>query len=235
MKTAFFKLPVLLVLLSALNSSGSWESLNELLITDNLELGVRISQFKFTDDERITYDENGNANGYALGISTYRLEELQDYVPTLYANYKFTPYVSLLISWEYLKGRAWTLDKADPHYDGDVTLHGPSLQILGRYPNETVFTPYAGVGIVRFWADFEEEKSWYNNGSRRMYGDDTDGLIFTVGCSVDLYENAKLELMANYLKAESDAYFAINDRLRDQRWKWPVDSIIYSLGVTYAF
>lgn len=206
-------------------------------IIDHLSIGLRFSHFTFTDPSKKTYDDDGNlTGGYTYGISTYDLEERQSYDPTLYMIYAFTPYVALQIGWEEIEGRAWTLDTADPHYDGDMILSGPSLVLQARYDNETILTPYLGIGIAMLKGDFEEEYSWSANGFRNMDAADTTGYIFAVGTSVSIYHHVEVDLSFSYMRAESDArYYLRGDSSDRSTWTWPADSTIAQIGLRYAF
>ena len=44
--------------------------------------------------------------------------------------------------------------------DGDVEMSGPVVSLLLRLPNESNFTPFAGVGLAFFGGDFDEEAHW---------------------------------------------------------------------------
>jgi len=201
-----------------------------------VDVGLRVSHFQFREGAKTTYSADGTvAGGYTAGVSVNRLDEQQDYLPTLYANYHFTDYISLMLGWEYLEGRAWTLDKLDPHYDGDVEMSGPSIQLVARYPNESAFAPYGGFGFVFLNGDFKEEAGWSNGGAREMYADDARGTLLTLGCEYACNDVWSIDLMASMLQAESDASFALGGRVQRQTWNWPLDSYVYSIGAKYSF
>ena len=206
-------------------------------IIDHLSIGLRFSHFTFTDPSKKTYDDEGNlTGGYTYGISTYDLEERQSYDPTLYLIYAFTPYVALQIGWEEIEGRAWTLDTADPHYDGDMILSGPSVVLQVRYDNKTILTPYLGIGIAMLEGDFEEEDSWSAGGFRNMTAADTTGYIFAVGTSVSAYKHVEIDLSFSYMRAESDARYYLRGEGHDRStWTWPADATIAQIGLRYAF
>ena len=208
-------------------------------IENRLSLGLRFSSFNFTDPKDKSYDSNGNINGgYTRGISTYNLEERRSYYPTPYLLYKFCPYAALQVGWEHIEGRAWTMDYADPHYDGDMTLSGPSFEIQGRYPNESIFTPYGAVGFAFLFGDFEEESSWYAGGLRRMDVDDTIGLMATIGASAEVYKNIEIDFSISYMGADPDAKYWLRPEGENHpraEWEFPASSLITQLGVRYQF
>ena len=230
-------------------SGGGWklpgpvESLYSKFVRDHLSLGLRVSHFSFTDPSERTYDQNGNlAGGFTFGISTYDLEEQQTYTPYPYLLYAFTPYIALQVGWERIEGRAWTLDFADPHYDGDAIFRGPSFTLLGRYDNRTRFTPFAGVGIALFDGELDEEEDWTAGGFRKMTASDTKGYLFTLGSSIStegtsfsICDRVEIDISASYMLLESDARYWLAPESRDRaHWTWPADNILFQIGVRYG-
>ncbi len=237
-----------LAAISSSASAGSWtppaaaSDFYSMFLEDRLSIGIRASHFIFTEPSEKTYDENGNlAGGYTWGISTYDLEERQKYIPYPYVLYKFTPYVALQIARERIEGRAWTLDRNDPHYNGNMILSGPSFTLLGRFPNRTRFTPYGGIGFARLDARFQEGGSWSGGGRRIMRAEDTTGYIYTIGSSVSaegtslaILDNIELDLSVTYMRAESDASYRLLPETSDRAdWTWPADTVLVQLGIRY--
>lgn len=217
-------------------------------IVNHFEAGLRITHFQFKDPTKYTYDANGNlSGGYTAGISTYDLEEEQSYVPALYLRYNVIEYLSLQFSWEYIKGKAWNIQVA-PYpqgSDGSLELSGPSFSVYGRYPiefeniDDFKVIPYAGVGIVFFSADFEQDADWHAGGLRNMQADDTTGYLLSLGTSITLYKNIEADLSISSLTASSDARYWYRGRATednpDAEWEFPVDSWLYQLAIKYAF
>lgn len=205
-------------------------------IVDHLEIGLRISHFSFKEPSERTYDADGNlAGGYTAGISTYDMEEEQHYFPLPYLRYNFLPYVGLQFGWENIEGKTITLD-TDAHSDGNVVLSGPSLMLYGRYPIEEMFAPYAGIGMVFFSGNFDEESGWHADGLRNMTADDCTGTLLTLGSSITVYENLEADVSFSYLKAESDGtYWMRGDAQPRATWTFPCDSWLFQVGVKYAF
>lgn len=210
-------------------------------VEGKLEIGLRMNYFSFSDSHQRTYDQNGNlSGGYTEGISTYRLDEIQTDWPTPYLRYNLMENLALHLGWEHLEGDAWTLDQADPHTDGQLIMGGPSFMALGRYPNETIVTPYGGMGFALLFADFEESRdeggsNWYGNGKRTMQVDDDLAFMFTMGCTIEIWENLSADLSFNYLGAESDAGFMIDGREQPQTWTFPAENTYFSFGLQYNF
>lgn len=219
--------------------ADSLDEFNALYIHDHLSVGLRVSSFSFSDPKQISYDSNGNIDGgYTRGISTYNLEERQSHFPSLYLLYKLSPYVALQLGWERVEGRAWTMDYADPHYDGDMTLSGPSFVVRGQYENTTAFTPYGAFGFALLSGKFDAESSWSNHGFRRMQVYDTTGIIYTFGTSAEISENVDLDLSISYMFAEPDAKYWLRPEGSDHpraRWQFPASSYVAQLGIRYLF
>ena len=206
-------------------------------IKDRLEIGLRMTYFKYTDAEKRSYDANGNlTGGYTAGISTYNLADVQYYAPLPYLRYNIIKYLALQIAWERTKGKADTLDPVDPHNDGNLILSGPSLMLLGRYPNETIFTPYAGIGFAFLSADFEEDDSWSQDGFLNMESEDTTGFMLSLGCSIQLMEYVAVDLSLSYMQAKSDTRYWIRGENYDRAtWEYPADALLYQMGVKFLF
>ncbi len=223
---------------------GSVSSFYDRFIRDHLSIGLRVSHFSFTDPSERTYDENGNlAGGYVRGISTYDLEEQQTYTPYPYILYSVNPYIALQIGWERIEGRAWTLDFADPHYDGDAIYRGPSFTVLGRWDNDTRFTPFAGAGIAKLEGDFDEWHNWSAGGLRNMTCDSATGYLFTLGSSIStegtsyaICDRIEIDVSVSYMKLESDARYWLAPEAPHNRahWTWPADNILFQIGVRYG-
>lgn len=227
-------------LLAAGASAETWDEyfqrIDEDYIRDRVEVGLRISHFSFTDSKKITYDESGNIiGGYTAGISTYNMDSEPTYYPLPYVMYKFTPYIGLRLSWEQIKGRTITLDEANPHSDGDVIGNGPAFELIGRYPNETKFTPYGGVGIIFWNMHFKEDSSFYEDGKRDIDVENTTGLLLSAGCSMDISGPWSAELEVSYMMADTDASFSFMRSPDTTDWTFPMDSVYVRLGGKYRF
>ena len=205
-------------------------------VVEHLELGARVSHFTFKEPTERTYDENGNViGGYTAGISTYDMEEEQHYFPLPYLRYNFLPYVGLQFGWENIEGKTITLDY-DAHTDGNVVLSGPSFLLYGRYPIQDIIAPYAGIGVIFFSGQFDEESGWHADGLRNMEADDCTGTLMTGGFSLKIYEHLEGDFSLSYVKAESDArYWMRGDSADRATWKFPCDSWLSQFGLKYAF
>jgi len=100
--------------------------------------------------------------GTYLG-TIYALDETQQALPlNLYANYFFTQYIGLEVVYESIEAEtvATSIGYSTIKSDGDIFLGGPTLNLVGRYPNLTRFTPYLSVGVGYFFGDFDEAAHW---------------------------------------------------------------------------
>lgn len=201
---------------------------------DRLEVGLRISHFTLVDDKK--------ESGFLGSID--ELEADQDYMPTLYGRFFFTPYVGVELGYDKARAitRKFTLPppgfSTDDDSDGTIVLEGPSIEIVGRYPNETIFTPYAGFGPVLYGeylgdANFEHT-AWWHNGfdsiaderltaweaegrpkggggkMRTIELSETMGWMLSGGVSVAVYEGLQVELSVQYVWAEVDAHYYLS-------------------------
>lgn len=235
MKRTLAAITIMTTLIGTSALAQTFEDFYQNQIVEKLEIGLRISHFSLLDgDEKRSFDEQGDlVGGYVPGISLGSLDEEQDYLPTIYAKYHFTDYVAVMVAWERLEASALTIEDT-PRSDGDLELGGPSIQILGKFPNESIFTPYAGGGFTYMFGDFANEPSFFDNGRRVINADDTLGLMLTAGCSAQVAEQATLDFGLSYLNAETDATFDFEGQ-RSNEWKFPVDSLIFFFGGTFIF
>ena len=214
--------------------SERWQDYYERYIVDHLEIGLRVSPYKFKEDTKHTYDSSGNwVGGYTKGISTYKMEEEQSYVPTPYIRYNFIEYVGLELSWMRLEGK--TVTYWDQYTDGSLLLSGPSAMVYGRYPTGR-FAPYAGIGMVWFSADFQMDPSWHADGLRNMVSEDCIGLQLTAGTSVEIYKHIEADIALSSVNAESSTRYWMRGDSRDRAtWDYPVAAWVLQLGLKYAF
>ena len=223
---------------SSTTSGDSWtqNSFYQTYLADRLEVGLRVGYYNFTDGEKKIYDANGTfIGGFTEGISTYQLNEEQSYLPYPYVRYNFIPYLALETGWIKMEGKTWTFGST-PHTDGTLVLSGPTLELIGRYPNETIFTPYAGIGFAYLFADFQEDSAWHAGGLRNMVSDDTMGLMLSAGCSIAIMEHLEAELSVDYVQAQSSTRYWMRGDERDRAtWDYPADSIFFRAGVKYCF
>jgi hypothetical protein len=207
------------------------------VVKDRLEIGLRITHFTLVD--------NTKESGFLGSIN--ELEEDQSDNPTLFGRFFFTQYVGVELGYDKVSAitRKWTTPGIDgtgdksKDSDGTIVLEGPLVEIVGRYPNETIVTPYAGFGPVFYGtllgdANFEHSAWWHNgfgayddpnyldwqaqgkpewpNGGyqRTIELSDTMGWVLSGGASVAVYKGLEVEASVQYVWAEVDAHYYLS-------------------------
>jgi TolB-like protein/outer membrane protein W len=204
-------------------------------IMDHVEIGLRISRFSLLDNTEKHFNDDGEfAEGYLGSIS--KLDAEQDYFPTIYANVTITDWFALQLAYE--KFEIGTVTYWDGHKDGTFKFKGPSLTAQLRYPNETEFTPYAGIGIAMLNADFAMVDWWHNgfggddpegaydnwvqsgaprwpNGGYQRNLIVTDGTMFKPvlqgGCYWSITDHISLDLDMRYISLDSELHYTLSN------------------------
>jgi outer membrane protein W len=207
------------------------------IVKDRLEIGFRFTRFTLVDNKK--------ESGFLGSIN--ELEDDQSDTPTLFGRFFVTPYVGVEIGYDKVSAvtRKWTTPGIDgtgdksKDSDGTIVLQGPLVEIVGRYPNETIVTPFAGFGPV-FYGTFLgdanfEHSSWWHNGfgayddpnyidwkdqgspawpnggyQRTIELSDTMGWILSGGASVAVYKGLEFEFSMQYVWAEVDAHYTLS-------------------------
>ncbi len=230
---------------------------------ERVEIGLRSSHFTLFEDKEQIFDAQGTfRGGYTRGISIDRMEVEQDYMPNLFLRVHINRYIGVELGYEKFEiatGKFW-----DSSTDGSILGEGPSLQLLGKYPNHTRFTPYGGVGIVFLNMDWDHDPIWHygfnganghtygawraagsdptvNGGTRRNIGlDNTRGTLLTAGCQAQIWEGFHADLAAQMMQADVDAEYFISWHGRSDKqpradWTFPLDGWRVLLSLVYAF
>ena len=227
-------------------------------IVDHLQVGIQMSYFNLTDDTKRTYDENGDFKEGFLG-SIDRMDEKQDFFPTLYVRYFFMRYIGVELGWE--KMAAETRKFNSDSSDGNIIASGPALWLIGRYPNTSVFTPYAGFGIVFLNARFCNDDLWHNGFSdnnqynewreqgsppwpndgyqRTIDLENKNAPILSAGCTIEMLYNISADIAFHYMPVNVNAHYYLSryGEVFDDRGdhQFPLDNWSLQLGVIYAF
>jgi outer membrane protein W len=243
-------------------SSGSSESvLGESEVSDalkdRLELGLRMTYYQLTEGKDNDSDGDGN---FFLG-SINELEEEQSSQLRPYARYFFVPCFGFELSWEEMSliTRKYT---STFDTDGIIKVDGPALSLVGRYPNESRFTPYGQAGIFMANGGFQYAKWWHNgfpeygqafldwqamgsppgpnNGYQRNIDiSDETGTFLSGGCSIKLVDHLSLDFQARYMMLDVDAHYTLSfgGVVRDDRGisTFPLDNWAYQVGLKYVF
>jgi len=180
-------------------------------------------------------------------------------LPNLYATYFFTQYFGVELAYESIEAEtvATSIGYSTIKSDGDVFLEGPTLSLVGRYPNQTRFTPYLSVGVGYFFGDFDEAAHWalgysdpsvyealgspsttYDGKTREMNIDDEIGLVMAAGCAYQMTDRLSLDLSLSYTAVEADATFiGYVDGIQalEQDGSFPLDNIALRAGISFSF
>lgn len=217
-------------------------------VAGHLELGTRITHFVLVDED--------DSNGFLGSID--HLGDEQDYIPyKVYADWLFCPYGGIELTWDHVGAIAKT-SASDNHTDGKFVLDGPILTAFGRYPNASMFQPYAGLGAAFYMTDFEAEDWWAkgysspddyaslgspsedrNGKSRSIQTDDTVGFVATAGTDIKITKNWSADLYFRYTAVDVDAHFTLltNGKVTEDKGTYtiPFDNYTFGAGAKYVF
>ncbi|MGA0334466.1 MAG: hypothetical protein ACO3N7_05505 [Kiritimatiellia bacterium] len=220
-------------LLQNASAQSSWEDFSAGYLSEKLQIGLRIQSFSLSTPTEENFDADGNFTGGFLG-SIYQLEEKQDYVPTLYLRYIFTPYVAMVFSWESLEVETRT--KSSLGTDGSFIYSGPNFHVEGRYPNESPVTPYASLGFGMLSGDVDYNPEWHQNGRRNFDPDSTTALLITLGGQWAINEKWALDFYARYMDADFDVTYSLAAESTPRgTYNFPLENWAYGAAVLYRF
>ncbi|HOU20972.1 MAG: hypothetical protein KBC66_05980 [Kiritimatiellae bacterium] len=207
-----------------------------------LELGARIHHFTLKDTRR-TGSNGRNNNNVRINFigSVWGLDEIQDYAPRLYIQYRVIPYVGAGLTYDHVaaKTRDWgNVEQTRYGTDGDVHLWGPMLYLFARYPNSTRFTPMAEAGWVRYFADFDVNPAWAAIGpGYRFEVDDTDGYYLALALDYAINDHWHAQAYWRRLydaEVDARAYFSPGSRV-GRYGSFPMEYEMFGLGMSYGF
>jgi outer membrane protein W len=212
---------------------------------NRLEVGTRITAFALQD----------TTNPKFLGTIN-RLKESQSALPLkIFIDWFFHPNWGGELMWDYLRVETGT---REGNSDGDWTLTGPVLSVIGRYPNDTQWTPYAGLGFAFYNAGFEPEAWWHlgfhspdewiaegspgesiSGLTQNMQPKDPVGIVVQGGCTYEFAADWLLDLHARFTSVEIDDFhvLSVEGTPIDSRgtYKIPLSHISFGIGIRYAF
>ncbi|TKB07325.1 outer membrane beta-barrel protein [Desulforhopalus sp. IMCC35007] len=240
-----------------LHTQKQTNSFYDKYLKDKLQIGLRESYQTLTDSDSGAKG-GGQGDGTFLG-TIYALDEIQSYVPNFYVNYFFTKYWGVELAYDSIEGEtlATSTGYSTIKSDGDVSLAGPTLSIVGRYPNQTRFTPYASIGLGYYFGDFDEEAHWalgypdpsvyeaagspsthYYDKTRVMDVDDPLGFVIAAGCAYRLTDSLSLDLSLSYTNVTAEATFygyQYGVLYTEQDGSFPLDNVAVRAGITFSF
>lgn len=212
-------------------------------IRGHLQIGTRSVYRTLTDDDS---GHKGGTYGTGTYLGTiYALDEDQDLVPLqFYLTYFFNDYVGVEFAYDQMEAETVATNGYTMAIktDGNVSLAGPTISVIGRYKNETPVTPFIGVGAGFFSGDFDATSTWAYTASsgayRYMNVDDVTALLLTAGAEWEFVEHWMLNLSLQYVSADVDAEFDgyVNGvQYAAQAGHFPMDNIAFRLGIAYQF
>lgn len=201
-------------------------------IWNGLEIGTRSIHVELREDSRGTGTRTREDN--FLG-SIDMLDAEQDYAPTrLYAQYFFLDFLGIGASYDKVEA-----DAADEGgSDGIVGVDGPIFYLVGRYLNDSAFTPFAEVGMAYYHAYFEESKDWADGGARYMDVESTEALVLALGCDYAVTDNLSINLYARLVDGatlDGKHFNSDNPSRPRQVGDFNLDYFGAGLGLKYAF
>lgn len=211
---------------------AGFESFRKTYLENHLEVGVRVSHFSLEDTKKQEFDDSGNFVGGFLG-SIDRLDEEQDYMPTLYARYNVNPYAGIELGWDRFEVKTGTYFDTS---DGNFTYSGLHLLFRGRYPNKTILTPYASIGWSFLSGDVDYNSAWHDSGRRNLYPDDTTAFSIGGGCEIAVARNWSLDFGVRYIKADFDVEYKLAAESTSRGdFNFPLDNLTVQTGISYRF
>lgn len=230
---------------------GTNSDFYDIYLRGRLELGTRLSSSILTDSE---------ADGDDTFLGTiYELDEIQDYTPNrFFARYYFTRHFGIELAYDSIEAETIAPSEyTGTKSDGDISLAGPTLSLVGRYPNTTRFTPYAFIGVGFYSGDFDESEDWalgyydpyeyvamgspstaYNGVTRVMEVDDAVGFLMGAGCAYQFTDHLLFDVSLQYTAVEADATFyryQYGSLTLTRDGSYPLDNIQLRAGLTFQF
>lgn len=214
-----------------------------------VSIGTRLTAFALADTH--SAGTNREAGETFIGFID-ELEALQNHrLPKLFVSFLATPWLGLELAFDRVKARTWNANT--DFSDGTVSASGIILSAVLRYPNATIFTPYAGLGLAFWDARFDEEpwwqfgydspEDWVADGSpywpthhiNKTFRVENDfGVVFEGGLDLYLNEHWSIDLLMRYADLEIDARYYRNAELR-RTGSFPLSHTAYGVGVRYTF
>lgn len=218
------------------------EGIYDRYISGKLQLGVHSVYRTLT---RSDSGAKGGTYGSGTFLGTiYGLQEKQDCAPAKpFVTYNFSEHLGIVLSYDKIEATTLatygTVDSLKT--DGVASLEGPAIALSVRWPNETIFSPYASVGAGFFKGNFQEDATWagdINTRYRQMDVNSAIGLILTAGATCSITERWLVDLSLQYTSTKADATFygytyGTLDTI--QSGSFPMDNIAIHLGIVYAF
>ncbi len=208
------------------------------------EIGVRSYHFTLKDTLRKGPNGPDNANWEGrinfIG-SVWGLEEIQNYLPRLYAQFNINPYFGVGVSYDYIGAKTvdWgNEEKTRTTTDGNLHLQGLLAYTLLRYPLRFGITPFLEFGGAWYRANFTESAAWTMNGDGyRFQVDNTRGYFLGAGVNVELPGNWSASLYWRQMRdveVTARAYLAPGPQV-GRAGSFPMEYKMIGIGAAYQF
>ncbi len=184
-------------------------------------------------------------SGTFLG-TIYAVKEKQDFAPTYpYISWYFSKYIGVELAYDHITAEtvATTGYNMIDKTDGDIELSGPTFSLLVRYPNETKFTPWIGLGMFLYSASFDPVPDWsyskrYKGAYNKMTLEDVQGVLLSAGVGWMFYDHWILNASVQYMSVDVDGVYDgyLNGvQYTKQFGHFPLDNISVRVGIGYQF
>ncbi|MFC1462586.1 hypothetical protein ACFLQU_03165 [Verrucomicrobiota bacterium] len=228
---------------------------------EKLDIGIRFNHYIYQtekDDFIGSIDTIESENQYIFEDPL-----LDGWWPNgLYLLWRFDPKFAVELT--YTELRAITLSHGGRHTDGTVVAAGPILTAIRRFPNNTSFVPYAGLGLAFFvstsvtgdnpwhngfggrdWASYnawaEAGASPYPNGGyqRTFRVADELGYVLGLGLEKKLGDSWSADLNLRYTHVVFENTYTLsfygNPSGNPRYSEWDLSNFNIGLGVKYSF
>ncbi len=213
-------------------------------VSGRLQIGTR-STYRFLSDADSGHKGGRYGSGTFLG-TIYALDEKQSVAPIYpHVTWFFLNYVGIELAYDHVEAETVATSGYDMNdkTDGSLKLSGPVVSLVARYPNETKFTPWIGIGKFFSSASFSPSPDWthskaYPTAYNEMIVNDVDGTVFSIGVDWNFNENWVLNLSFQSMSADIKAVyngFLDGRQYTEQPGHFPMDNNSVRIGICYQF
>jgi hypothetical protein len=234
-------------------------------LSGKVDLGLRFTHFTLDNPEKGTWNQNHDEfEGGFLG-SINRLEEKQEKMPFPFVRFFPCRYAGIELGYDHMAAvtRKWTSPNDSLDTDGTFNLQGPETGLILRWPNRSLFTPFVGLGVIWYLADFENEEWWHNgfgsysdpeyldwtaqgrperpnNGYQRtITTSDVTASFETIGVLATLGKGWGFDFEWRWMQADAEAHYKLlaDESVIEDRglYKFPFSNTAWQASLVYAF
>ncbi|MDD3605354.1 MAG: hypothetical protein PHD86_09240 [Kiritimatiellae bacterium] len=230
------------------SASAAWTAVSDFL-DGHLDIGVRMTKHELESSSRPP--ENA-----FLGNIT-KLDGDEDYNMNLFFDVMFIKYVGIEYTSYELSADTYNWNTGTS--DGSMEISGPIWSIIGRFPNQTRFTPYAGIGKASVDASFSNDRWWnlgypteaywldagspstgYRNIRREITVDGDDQNVMFFGCAIRITDWLSADIYYRTMDITLDAHYHRTgayeqDDAQDLDGEFTLDHTTLGFGLKYVF